>query len=62
LPLQLLVGFCLFGAIPLGTLKAIIRFPHQQTPGEFERSLAARLGALFKARGLLQPYGNLLDQ
>src|SRR5215472_7100224 len=36
-PLQLLVIFGLFCAVALGTLEAIIRFAHQQTPGNFQR-------------------------
>jgi hypothetical protein len=37
LPLQLFVVSGLFGAVALGTLKAIIRFTHQQTPDDFRR-------------------------
>jgi hypothetical protein len=36
LSLQLLVVSSFFGSIALGTLKAIIRFAHQQSPDHFE--------------------------
>jgi hypothetical protein len=62
LSLQLFIVSGLFGAIALGTLKAIIRFAHQQTPGDFECLLATLFNAFFKARNLLQPYGNVFDQ
>src|SRR6516165_11190103 len=48
LSLQLLVVSGLFGAVAFGTLKAIIRFAHQQTPGDLERSLASSPRALFR--------------
>jgi hypothetical protein len=37
LSLQLFVGSGLFGAVALGTFKAIIRFAHQRTPDDLER-------------------------
>src|SRR5215469_17468766 len=69
-PLQLLVVFDLFDAVALGTLKAIIRFAHQQTPGDLQRvktrpSPAILCGSrtpLFSMRGLPQLSANPLDQ
>jgi hypothetical protein len=58
LSLQLLVVSSFFGAIALGTLKAIIRFAHQQSPDDFE----LRPRALLSTRGLPQLSADLLDQ
>jgi hypothetical protein len=69
LSLQLLVVSSLFGAVALGTLKAIIRFTHQQTPDDLQRVetrpiLAILCGglALFLTRGSPQLFGDRLDQ
>jgi hypothetical protein len=53
LSLQLLVVSSFFGAITLGTLEAIIRFAHQQSPDDFELRprapfIDARLAAAFR--------------
>jgi len=58
LPLQLLVGFGLFGPVALSTLKTIIRFAHQQSPDDFElRSRAPLVDTRLAAAS-----AHLLDQ
>src|SRR5215831_17233043 len=59
-----------FGAVALGTLKAIIRFAHKQTPGDLQRAetrpslaiLRGGLARLSSIRGLPQLSADLLDQ
>jgi len=58
LPLQLLVGFGLFGPVALSTLKTIIRFAHQQSPDDFE----LRSRAPFVDTRLAAASAHLLDQ
>jgi hypothetical protein len=68
LSLQLFVVSCLFGAVALGTLKAIIRFTHQQDSWRLaarrEATLVILCGglALFSIRGVSWPSGGPLDQ
>src|SRR5262249_20918649 len=65
LSLQLPVVSSLLGAVALGALKAIIRFTHQQTPGNMQRVktrpiLATLFGglALFSTRGSPRLFGD----
>jgi len=52
------LSFLAFSAVALGTLKAIIRFAHQQSPGDFE----LRPRATFVNTRLDAASDNFLDQ